>query len=183
MPTHTGRYWEENPLESPHRVNLNGLSIYQPQIGRGQGRIPRFLGIFTVFLETHSCAVAGGVYILWVGLLSYLLHVVFAVALLRNTWICNLSTTDGTKVRVRGNAGGMPKLIRRTQKINGGKARTKKAEVRSQNEEVIQNAAGRSQNEAKCHIAATSAFYLLSSALTPKKKSAISSRFCWRLMS
>jgi len=147
MPTHTGRYWEENPLESPHRVNLNGLSIYQPQIGRGQGRIPRFLGIFTVFLETHSCAVAGGVYILWVGLLSYLLHVVFAVALLRNTWICNLSTTDGTKVRVRGNAGGMPKLIRRTQKINveRSEVRRRKSEWRSNTKCSRQKSEWRSQ--------------------------------------
>ena len=46
----------------------------------------------------------------------------FAVALLGNPWTCNLSTTDGTKVCVRGNAGGMPKLIRGTQKINGGES-------------------------------------------------------------
>src|SRR5256714_2369077 len=65
MPTHARRYWEENPLESLLRVNLSDLSIYQPRIGRGQGRIPRFSGFFAVFLETVSAVVAGHIYILW----------------------------------------------------------------------------------------------------------------------
>jgi hypothetical protein len=65
MPTLQDVHWEKNPLTTPLRANLSGLSIYQPGLRRGQGEYPCFAGVYACFLEMLFGVVAKAVNLLW----------------------------------------------------------------------------------------------------------------------
>ena len=93
---------EEAHLKNAHQVNLSGLSISQPRNRRAQGGIPRFPGFFAGFLEITPGVFAGCDYGLWFCRTGHRLLVLFTPLVLRCLNACNRSTTDGTKVGVRG---------------------------------------------------------------------------------
>jgi hypothetical protein len=105
MPTAAGHRWEENPLENRLQANLSGLSIYQPGNKRGQVEVPRFPGFYACFLEITFSAVAQVPKILWFWYSRSGLVVVLTSGAQEFLWTHNRSTTDGTKVGVRGEKG------------------------------------------------------------------------------